>query len=451
MCIRIATSLQRPLEYILVILLWHRRCVEIRQQCAFVIVTVLVLGTLLGAGSLQPGFVLAETRFIPSVVAAERYDTNIYFATKSQLPPGTRLDDFVTSVGGGAQLLHKSRDLEASLTAGADVNAFVYNTGVNFLTTRTEGYAILDGWVGRLAQGAQLRVDERFRYTPESPGFLTGAQGGGGGDPFLRGIQGFRANTFAGTVSINGSYPVARGLALEGRYTFGLIRVGTAQAVTNTGAVYFNTTINSYTVGPRFDLTPVDSIFLSFQQSLLSQTDSGSGVGVGVQGANANTNAQTLSAKYARVMPDWSFSFGGGVTLIEPASHAFTNGSMTITTNPERLTIVQLDLSRQAAPSFFLQAGALISNVGQVQITHLLSERLSLRGRLSYALNEGVPTTSGVQFTNITVSTGIGYKLTRTIDVGLFYDYTDFKNETPALSYTVLRNVVGFSLTGYWN
>ena len=152
-----------PLKCVLVILLLYRRCAEIRQQYGFAIVTVLAWGTLLGAGTLQPVFVHADTSVIPSVTASERYDTNIYRAPTSRLPPGTRFNDFVTTVGGDVQLLHKSRDLEASITGGADVNAYAYTTGLNFFTTRLVGYANLDGWVEQLARGAQLRLNERFR------------------------------------------------------------------------------------------------------------------------------------------------------------------------------------------------------------------------------------------------------------------------------------------------
>jgi opacity protein-like surface antigen len=340
--------------------------------------------------------------------------------------------------------LHKSRDLEASLTGGADLNAYAYTKGLNFLTTRLDGYAILDSWVDQLAKGAQLRVDERFRYTPESPGFLTGAQGSAAGDPFLRGIQGFRANTYTNTVRADGSYPVVRGLALQGRYSFSIYRVGSVLTATTTGAAFFDTTVNTWSVGPRYDLTPVDSISLSFQQSLINQTRSGGGT------QDINTNTQALLANYTKVMPDWKFDLVGGVTLIEPASKALPTASITISTNPERSTIVQFDLSRQASPSFYIQSGVLISNVGQLQVTHLLSERLSLRGSTNYGYNETVPDALA-KFTNFTVSMGLNYKLTRTMAVDLFYIHNDFKTDSPGLTYTILRNVVGFALNAQWN
>lgn len=409
--------------------------------------TVLVWGTLLGAGTLQPVFVHADTDVIPSVALTERYDTNIYRIPTSFLPPGTRTNDFVTTAGGDVKLLHKSRDLEASITGGADVNAYAYTTGLNYFSTRLEGYAILDSWVDQLAKGARFRVDERFRYTPDSPGFFKGGQGGGADDPFLRGIQGFRANTFSNTVSANGSYPVVRELALQGGYSFSTYRVGSILAATSTGARFFDTNVHTWSVGPQYHITPTDSISLSYQQSLISQKRTReSTLNIG----SSETNTQSVLANYTRVMPEGTFSFAGGLTLVEPASKTFPTASIRFLTKPERLTTVELDLSRKAAPSFYVVSGALISNVGQVLITHLLSERLSLQGSARYGYNESVPNAT-VKFTNLTLSMGLKYMLTRTMAVDLFYDHTDFKTDSQALTYTIVRDVVGLSLTAHWD
>lgn len=433
-----------PLKCVLVILLGHRRCVAIRQQYGFAIVAVLVWGTLLGAGTLQPMLVHADTTFIPVATVTEQYNTNIYFAPPSRLPPGTKTNDFISTVGGGLQVLHRSREVEANINAGADLNAFAYNKGLNFFTTRLDGTVILDGWVDQWARGAKLRVDERFRYTPESPGFVTGGAGAGAGDPFLRGIQGFRANTFSNTVSTDGSYPVARDLSLQGRYAFSTRRVGSILAATTTGATFFDTDVHAWSAGPKFQLTPAESISLSYKQSLISQTRTGGGT------FTRSTNTQTLSAGYNRVNPDWTFGVEGGVTLVEPASQAYPTGNINFSTNPERATTVHLDLSRIAAPSLFFVAGAIISNVGQAQVIHRLSERLALRGSANYAYNESVPERV-VRFNTLTLSTGLNYKLTRTMLVDLFYEHTDFKTDSQTLDFTILRNVVGLSLTAQWD
>jgi hypothetical protein len=94
-------------------------------------------------------------------------------------------------------------------------------------------------------------------------------------------------------------------------------------------------------------------------------------------------------------------------------------------------------------------SGALISNVGQVLITHLFSERLSLQGSVNYGLNESVPK-GLVEFRNFTVTTGLTYKLTREMAVDLFFSHNDFAVSQTTTDYTILRNVVGLGLTAQW-
>ena len=137
---------------------------------------VLAWGISLGSAAWPPSPVYGDTKIIPTAALSERYDTNVYLAPPELLAPGTRLSDFVTSVAGGVQLLHKSRDVEASLTGGVNLNFYVYNPDLNFLGTSADANAKLDGWVSRLAEGAKLQVSDRFQYTPEPPSFITARQ-----------------------------------------------------------------------------------------------------------------------------------------------------------------------------------------------------------------------------------------------------------------------------------
>jgi len=421
-----------------VILLGQGKCAEIWQPFVFAIVTVLL------GGVLQPAFVRAETTIIPSAFGAGRYDSNIFLRPPSRLPPGQQISDFVGTVGGDAQLLHKSREIDASLSLGGDFNAYALNTNLNFVTARVGGYVILDRWVERLAKGARLTVSEKFLYTPETPGFLAAdPQAPVAGDAFFRGVQNFRANTFSNSTSVKASYPLARSLAVRGDYSFLTRRFGRIPLGTTGGIIFFNSTVHTWSAGPEFKLTPVDSIALLFRQALLDQ-DRTTG-----SGGTRETNTQALSAEYTRVMPNWRFELVGGAVLIEPASEWFPIGRMEISNNPERSTVVTLRLSRQAAPSFFLQPGALISNVGQVGLTHRFSDRLTLQGNVGYAFNQLAIDTSKT-FQNFTAGAGLNYKLTRAIAVDLFYSYTHIDNEFITPGFQVSRNQVGFSLTAQW-
>jgi len=136
--------------------------------------------------------------------------------------------------------------------------------------------------------------------------------------------------------------------------------------------------------------------------------------------------------------------------VVHPADKAFPTVTILISNNPERSTNVQLSLTRLAAPSFYLAAGALISNVAQVQVSHRLTRLLTLRGSANYGYNQIIPTEANTTFKNFSLSAGVNYRVTRTMSLDLFYDHNDFKSDTPGLSYTVLRNAVGLALTAEW-
>jgi hypothetical protein len=193
-------------------------------------------------------------------------------------------------------------------------------------------------------------------------------------------------------------------------------------------------------------MTNRDAVALLYEQRLISQTQSQTATG-----PSLNTKAQTVTANYYRAAPFWSFAIAGGVTLVEPASKAFPTGSISISNNPERSTTVQLTLSRQATPSFYITAGANISNLAQLQVTHRYTRLLTLRGSVNGGYNQTIPLTTNTTFTNFTLSAGLNYRITKTFSFDLYYDHNDFKTDSPGLSYTVLRNVVGISLAMQWN
>ena len=435
------------LKRVLARLLKSRRCVEIKQQQGVAIATLLVCGTLLGAGALQPVFVHADTLVIPEAKVAQRYDSNVYRRIPSLLPPGTKADDFVSSVGGGVQILHKSREVEANIEAGGEYNAFVYNPGLNFFSTQLKGDAKLDGWVEQWARRAKLRVKESLLYSPDAPTFRTGRQAEDPDDPFLSGIQIFRANTFRNTTVAEGLYPLGRILSLQGSVSYSTQRIARVQTETpgTSNVFFFDTDVYSGSLGPHFQLTQTDSVALTVRQSLNRQTRSNGSSGT------IETGTISLSTDYHKVMQDWTFSVVGGATYFAPAGETHPTGSVTLSMTPERETTVLLDISRLSRPSFFIAGGLIISNVGRVQISQRLSERLSLQGSANYAINESVGTTTSNTNSNLTLSTGLSYNLTRKMIVDLSYIHSDFKRETEATEFTVLRDMVTVSLTAQWD
>jgi opacity protein-like surface antigen len=305
-----------------------------------------------------------------------------------------------------------------------------------------EGYAQLDSWIQQFIKRAQLRVADTFRYTPETPGFLTGVKGSAVEDPFLRGLQAFRANTFSNTASANASVPVFRDLAFDGRYSFSIYRVGSILAAGATGAAFFDTTVHAWSAGPRYILTREDSVAVLYQRAQTNQTSVGTS-------QSFDFTTQTLLLDYSRTTSDWKFGIQGGATHIDPANKAYPVATISVSNSLERITAVRLDLSRKAGPNFFLGGGAMIGNVGTLSVSHKLSRLLTLQASVNYGFNESVPD-GNVKFTNLTAGGGLNYKLTKTMAIDLYYNYSDFKTEQLTSSFEVLRNMVGFSLTAQW-
>jgi hypothetical protein len=250
---------------------------------------------------------------------------------------------------------------------------------------------------------------------------------------------------------MDGILPLYKDLGLQGKYNFAIYRVGSAINTTASGAVqFFDTIAHTWSVGPRLQVSRIDGISLLYQQSLISQTLAAVGQTQTPNAPPTDTNTQSVTANWNRATPNWTFNVAGGMALIEPANKAFPTGTITISNNPERSTNVQVYLSRVAAPSFYLQAGAMISNVAQLQVSKRLTKELTARGSANFGYNEIVPTQSNTTFTNFGLSAGLNYRMTKYMYLDLFYDHNDFHTQSPSLDYVILRNAVGVMLTAEW-
>ena len=389
----------------------------------------------------------AQTTLIPSANVSGYYDTNIWNRPKGFLPTGTQLDDFVTTVGGAVELLSETRDFDARIKVGGDFNAYVDNTGLNYFNARVNGTIGLDRWVDQFVRGAKLRITENFRYTPQSPGFLTGVREAISQDnTFFTGIAAFRANTFINTTAVTGSYPISRDLSLEGGYKFGLRKFGRILGGDgNSTTAFFNTVTNTWSAGPRYRLSKNDSIAAVYRQSFILQSRAD-------RGRSFGTNLITFAGDYEKKFQEWEFKAEAGVTFVEPGGGAFPTGSLTVSTQAERDTVLRVTLFREARPSVFLQGGAVLSNVAQAGISHRIYERLTLDGDAAFGYNEFFqPTSSGNStFQNFTGSTRLAYKLTRDINAEISYVFHAVKSETVSTQYQFSRHVLGLFLSAEW-
>lgn len=425
-------------------LLFYRSHVESNWLFRLVVIAMLI------SGVFQANVGYAQTTVIPSAHVSGYYDTNVWGRPKGFLPAGTRLDDFVTTVGGAVQLLHETRDIDAKIKVGGDFNAYVENTGLNYFNATVNGAIGLDRWVDQYVRGAKLRVIENFRYTPQSPGFLTGVRQAIAQDnTFFTGITAFRSNTFTNTTAVLGSYPVSRDLALEGGYTFGIRRFGRVfrgDAIGGDigGVNFFNTTTNTWFGGPRYQLSKNDSVAVLYRQSFILQSRSDGG-------RSFSTNLITLAGNYEKKFQEWDLKVEAGVTFVEPGGGSFPTGNLTVSTDIERDTVLRATLMREARPSVFLQGGAVLASLAQAGVSHRIYERLVLDGDAAFGYSEFFDPRrpSNSTFQNFSASTRLGYKLTRNITAELSYAYSHVKGET-SIQYQVSRHVVGFFLNAEW-
>ena len=414
-------------------LLWCCRRLKIRLLFRFAVTVVLIWGALPSVS------VYAETNIVPWGEVRERYDSNVFRRPKDLLRDAQgnapQLHDFVTTVNGGLALRHDSRDVVADLQVGGNYNKYVTNTNLDFFGAIVRGTVGLDRWVDQYVRGARLNVTENFIYSPEQSFGSSVAV-----DDFEGGLLTFRRSRLLNTTAFNGSYPLSRDVALEGGYTFSLRRVTRSTEGGDVAtATFFNTMSHTWFGGPRYNLTRNDSVAALYQQTFFTQERS--------EGGRTTTGSIiSLLGDYTRVFPEWTFTVRGGVTFVEPVGRTFPSGSIRITTKPERDTVLDLTLSREAKPSFFLQSGARINNRAQATIRHRIYERLSVSGSGGYALSQFFPNTDA-QFQIVTGASRLEYKLTRNISGQLFYIFNHVSTEGTGLEYQVSRHQVGFMLS----
>lgn len=414
--------------------LWCRRCAEFRRLVRFTVVAVLVYGALPAVS------VHAETKIVPWGSVRERYDSNVWRRPKDLLRDAQgnapQLHDFVTDVRGGLNLRHDSRDIEADLKVGGNYSAFATNNSLNFFGALLNGTVGLDRWVDQYVRGARLSVTENLLYSPEQS-LGRSIQS----DDLEGGLLTFRRSRLQNTTSLKGSYPLSRDISLEGGYIFGLRRVTRrTEGGEIDNASFFNTIAHTWFGGPRYNLTRNDSVAAIYRQTFFTQERSNSG------SRTIAHSIVTFEGDYTKVFPDWQFSVRGGLTLDQRTGRTFPSGSIHITTKPELNTVLDLTLSREGRPSFFLQGGTRVNHIVRAGIRHRIYERLSVSGYGEYTLSQFLPNTDS-QFQLFTGASKLEYKLTRNISGELFYTFTQIDVETPGLEYRVPRHQVGVMLS----
>jgi hypothetical protein len=383
----------------------------------------------------------AQTHVIPSLTVTERYDSNVYFINANQ-----KLADYVTTFSPALSIEHKGRLLDAIGGLRLNAETYVRNPGLNYVAGTGSIAATLDEMVGRFDRRLKLTVSDFMTYTPQPPAFYAPLPGGtttlraDAPDNFIRGIQASRANSFINVFTANTNFGLTQSVGLTGTLSHQYMRFGTAFAPTP-GQGFFTTSFLNIGAGPRFKITPVDSVTVMANYSRMSFS----------QGEAFSSSFNTTGATAS-----WNHSFSqrfsgtvtGGATVFSPGGNLTYLGGLTLVWH-EKNTDTTLNYSRSVFPSFFIAAVPLISDVVSVSVLHRFTDKLSGGLTGNYGKNESI---QGAQlsFTSYGATANLNYAVTKRLRATLFYTHSVIKNTFAGQNLDFNRDMASVSLSYEW-
>ncbi len=399
----------------------------------------------LGSGVVFASHVGAQTTVIPSVSLSERYDSNVFRTTRSGVPPGRQHWDFVTSAAAIVDVEDKSRLTDSLLRVGVNGNAYANNTDLAFVSGSLFASSDMTRGVSEFVRGLRLRISDSFRYTPETPAFLTGGHPADTADLYTRGIQGFRANTYSNILSAYSDYSLSRSFSLSTNYSYSIFRTGRIDAsVAGSNPVsYFNNTQHSADIGPTYTFDGGDTLFFKFNYTTGESKPEG-------PGETRNYVFQSITPEYVAksVVPGWTLTISGGASRVEQAgSRIYMSGKLGFATDYDPRTHVAMSVSRQAIPSFFGTGSSIISNVALFNVRYDFSRLVQLTASVNYAYNEAVPVKT-FAFRTAGGGAALDYSLTQSTTLSLSQEYAYYER-TGVLPYD--RIVTMLTLKTAWN
>lgn len=375
-----------------------------------------------------------ETEIIPSLSLSERYDSNVFFITEGQ-----NLEDFVTTVIPRLDVKHDGDHLAGNIYAAATGEAYVRNPGLNYVAPSGGFRAELDRSVQRLIPKAKLMLRDDFVFTPRPPAFAAPESGSVAPDAFVRGIQASRANSYSNMGEIRGSYALTPSTAWQASYSNQIIRFGN-QFVTPILGRYFSTMFQTVQTGPVFELTPRDTVNLTYQYQQGDFDGGGFGGGFTTQGGFAG---------YKRALTQ-TLSFEGslGASLVQPANSIQYTGSAFLEWRGES-SMAKGGYSRAVVPSFFVGGLPLLSEVVSGTASQRFSELITAFVAADYADNKSVPDPVLV-FRSFMARTGVDYILTRWATANVSYSYSEFKYSLFGFNAAFDRHQLMFTIRMEW-
>jgi len=408
--------------------------------------------------NLKEGF-----RIIPTITAAERYDSNVFLVPKTR---GIDRSDYVSTLAPRIRGLYAGSGMQLNALVGAISEYYVKNTNFNYVGANAGLALNLGPMLDRVWKGMQFTISDTFSYSPQPPAFLVGDQttsttnqAGSTSNLLVNGMQVGRANSTSNTLSTTLTAPVSQRVSLTGSYTRGFIRFGTSE-VQQIG-VLLDTSYQTFTAGVNTLLSPQDTLTLSYIDTNFSY---------GQTGGSFTTRGGTLA---------WAHLFSPNVSLYSRAGVLVINGgvlgsSSTSTTSPAGISGNSTNSStiaptgglgltwRDQTTSLFLNYGVSITPSYQFAAQPLLTNTVSFSvaqvmpnpdfiglASVNYARGDeiGSSSTNSISYSSYGGSGGALYKFTQKSFLNLNYQFTKYDSQFGAQGFSVARHLVMLSFS----
>lgn len=385
--------------------------------------------------SIQPGDGL---RVVPSILVSERYDSNVFFAPKSQLQ-GLTPDDFVTTVVPQVRGLYTDhRNLvKVNAVVGAVASYYVNNTGLSYVGANAGAVLDMSDLLSQWRPGARWTVSDTYFYSPQPPAFLLGDQSGAQANPLVAGFQARRTNTSSNSVNTAFELPLSMTVKLTANYTNTFIHYGTPQV--QQAGVLISQNTQAYTTGLSVQISLQDTVRVDFVGNEFDQGRLGAFSARGASLGWTHRFSHTVS-----------FSATGGAQLLSGESNgaSFSSavaplGSFAILWN-NPATSLTLAYGSRITPSFQFQGAALLNHTVSCNITQNtpIRDLVGLLGANYSVANEyGSNSGSALSWTTVGGTAGLLYRVTQKMFLTLIYGYQNVDNVSGGTHFAYDRHV----------
>ena len=382
-------------------------------------------------------------RIIPSVQVSERYDSNVFSASKRQLQ-GLTPEDFVTTIVPQLRGLYTDRRelVKVNAMVGAVGSYYANNTGLSYVGANAGTVLDMSDLMSKWRPGTRWTVSDTFFYSPEPPAFLLGGQLGEPANLLVAGFQASRTKTNSNSFNTIVELPLDSTVKLTGSYTNSFIRYGASQVPRTISLL--SQDVQAYSAGLLVQVSLQDTVRVDF---IGNEFDQGSRGAFSLRGgAIVWTHILSNAA---------SFNATGGVQELSGESNGIRFSSVIAPFGSLALrwkdptTSISLVYRSSITPSFQFQSAVLLNHLVLLEVsqsTPIPDLSGLLRANYSVANEYGSNSGGGLSWTTVGGTAGLLYRATQKTFLTLTYEYQNVDNVFGGAHFAYDRHVIQLSL-----